>query len=185
MPEAKPVPSEKLDPIAHEFRDAIEHARHVGMVRRNDEARQIWHDVYPELSEGKPGLTGSLIARGEAHVMRLALIYALLDRKTYIHHEHLWAALAVWEYCEASVAYIFGDRTGDPIADKIFAALGGNPAGLARTEISALFGRNVDSTRIETALEFLQRAQKVHSTVETTGGRPIERWLISFNSFNS
>ena len=59
------------------------------------------------------------------------------------------AALAVWEYCEASVAHVFGDRIGDPIADRISGALQSNPAGMTRTEISALLGRNMNVDRIE------------------------------------
>jgi len=49
-------------------------------VTRDEAARAIWCDVYGNLSEAKPGLAGALLARAEAHVMRLALIYALLDR---------------------------------------------------------------------------------------------------------
>ena len=185
LPDPEPVPQDMLIPVAQEIRDAIEDARHVGMVRRNDEARKIWNDVYPELSEGKPGLAGSMIARGEAHVMRLALIYALLDRKTHIHADHLRAALAVWEYCEESVAHIFGDRLGDPVADRIATALLSNPAGMTRTEISAMLGRNVNSGRIDAALDSLSRAKKAHLNVEATEGRSVERWLNSYNSFNS
>ena len=40
--------------------------------------------VYPALSEGRPGLLGSVIARAEAQVMRLALVYAVLDRSESI-----------------------------------------------------------------------------------------------------
>jgi hypothetical protein len=46
-------------------------ASNVDEVRRSEEARALWREIYPELSEGKPGLAGALLARGEAHVMRL------------------------------------------------------------------------------------------------------------------
>ena len=36
---------------------------------------------------------------------------------------HLEAALEVWRYCAQSAAYIFGRRTGDPVADEILAEL--------------------------------------------------------------
>jgi hypothetical protein len=67
-------------------------------------------------------LLGSVIARAEAQVTRLALIYALLDRRDQIEVVHLKAALAVWEYCEASATRIFGKMVGDPVADEILRA---------------------------------------------------------------
>ena len=36
----------------------------------------------------------------------------VLDREHLIHPDHLHAALAIWEYNEASTTYIFGDRLG-------------------------------------------------------------------------
>jgi hypothetical protein len=56
------------------------------------------------------------------------LIYALLDRSRVIRKTHLAAALAVWKYCEGSCLWIFGDRLGDPHADKLFAELRSSPA---------------------------------------------------------
>ncbi len=49
--------------------------------------------------------------------MRLAAIYAIMDEVYGIEHEHLVAALALWEYADASARYIIGDATGDPVAD--------------------------------------------------------------------
>ena len=37
----------------------------------------------------------------------------VLDGADKIRREHLDAALAVWDYCEASARYIFGDALGD------------------------------------------------------------------------
>ena len=47
-------------------------ACHLGEVRRDSRARDLWHAVYPDLSEGRPGLLGSVTARGEAQVLGLA-----------------------------------------------------------------------------------------------------------------
>src|SRR6185295_14596869 len=119
----------------------------------------------------KPGLLGAVTARGEAQVMRLALVYALLDQSPVIRVEHLRAALAVWEYAETSAEFIFGDRLGDPIADAILTALRQDPLGMTRTEIRDLFGRNQSADRIEIALLRLSEAGKVTSRREETGGR--------------
>src|SRR5262249_33876043 len=86
-------------------------------MRRDNEAREIWCGVYSDLSAERPGLTGALLARAEAHVLRLSTLYAVLDCSTVVRPEHLLAALAVWDFCEASARYVFGDSLGDPVAD--------------------------------------------------------------------
>jgi hypothetical protein len=102
----------------------------------------MWIAGYHDLSAAKPGLYGSVVARGEAHTLRLALIYALLDECLQIEPSHLRAALALWRYCEASTRFIFGDALGDPVADEILRSLRRAGAdGMTRSDISNLFGR--------------------------------------------
>jgi hypothetical protein len=154
---------------------SIEFARSVGEVKRDDEAREIWRQVYPELSKGRPGLAGVALSRAEAQVMRLALIYALLDMCRSIKKEHLLAALSLWEYAENSVKYIFGDRMGDPVADRIYDALCNNSQGLTRTEIRDLFSRHATRERIDDAIALLLKSNKTIIARTETGGRPVER----------
>ena len=124
----------------------------------SDGARMRWERVYPVLSGERPGLLGAVLGRAEAQVIRLAVIYAALDNSTAIDAPHLEAALAVWEFSETSATQIFGDLVGDAVADAVKDALtGASPNGLTRTEISALFQRHVNSSRISTALDLLRR----------------------------
>jgi hypothetical protein len=139
-----------------EIRDAVRLAlRFAGAERPlgfDDAARERWIDAYAELSAGQPGLAGAATARAEAHVVRLALIYALLDCSDEICLEHLEAGLAVWRYSEDSARWIFGDSLGDPTADEIWAAAKERPAGVTRTEVSDMFSRFV--ARHKTAVLF-------------------------------
>ena len=105
----------------------------------SDKTRSMWAAIYSELSSAKPGLLGAVVARAEAQTIRLALIYALLDGSNQIDLPQLEAALAVWEYCEASAAHIFGNLIGDFIADEILCALHRSPDGLSRNTIRDLF----------------------------------------------
>jgi hypothetical protein len=179
LPEGGRLSDGELAPIIQDVAAALAFGRDLGEMRRNDEAREIWCAVYEELSEGRPGLLGAMIARAEAQVMRLACIYALLDRCPTIGKEHLLAALALWEYVEASAQYIFGARMGDPVADRIAEALLSNPDGMSRTEISALFGRHQSSANIERALGQLRKNQVVECIQDRTGGRrPTEIWRL-------
>ena len=171
--------------IVEKLKQAVDFARGVGELRRDDEARAIWHRVYGELSEGKPGMTGAMLGRAEAQVMRLACIYAVLDISASIQPAHLIAALAVWDYAESSVKHIFGDSTGDPVADEILRALRQVPNGLTRTEISNLFGRNLNAGRICAALVVLHNhALATMTTEKPERGGPAERWRAARNERN-
>ena len=135
--------------------------------------------IYPELSADRPGMLGAILGRAEAQVLRLALVYALLDRSAFIDVPHLMAALACWQYAEASARFIFGDSLGDPVADEILRALRERPEGMTRTELSHHFGRHLSSEQIGRALSVLARGNFVASTTEKTAGRPVERWRAS------
>lgn len=166
-----------LSRITRRLEASMQFARKQGEMRRDDEARELWHAVYGELSEGKVGLLGAMTARAEAHVMRLAMLYALLDESAVIKRPHLEAALALWEFCEESARYIFGDCLGDPIADEIMQALRKTPAGMTKTEIGNLFGRNKTSAQITRALTELLTAGLARFETEETEGRRAERWF--------
>ena len=177
LPDGGAFETVHLSQLTHRLQQAIDYARTVGEMRRDDEARDLWHAVYGELSEGKPGLLGAMTARAEAHTMRLAMIYALLDQSPVIKRVHLEAALALWDYCEESVRYIFGDSLGDPVADEILRALRNTPAGKTKTEIGNLFGRNKTSTQLARARAELLTADLAYFVTEQTEGCYAERWF--------
>ena len=160
------------------LRAAIETAQRIGRVGMTEATQHKWSAVYPALSEGQDGLLGAIVARAEAQVVRLALVYALLDGVTEIDEQHLDAALALWEYCEASAAYIFGSTIGDPIADEIHRALQqARAAGLSRTAIRDIFGRNRSGDRIGAALQLLLMKGRARMERIQTAGRPAETWF--------
>jgi hypothetical protein len=167
----------KLEPLHKRLADAMQFAKGAGEMRKDEEARQDWREIYPALSEGKPGMLGAVTSRAEAQTMRLACLYAMLDKSTLIRRGHLRAALAVWTYCEQSAAYIFGQSLGDPAADTILQALRRNPSGLTRTDISSLFGRHKEGTQIAQALATLREAGRARVELEETDGRRAERWF--------
>ena len=179
LPEGGRLQEVNLSPLIQRLDKAVRYARTVGEMRRDDEAQAVWREVYPDLSEGQPGLFGAVTSRAEAQVLRLSCIYALLDCSAQVRKEHLLAALGIWEYCEASCCYIFGDSLGDPLADEILRALKSAPDGLSRTDIRDIFGRHKNSNEVERALAALHDRSLVSKTSEETGGRPIERWSLS------
>src|SRR5262249_4065738 len=119
------------------------------------EARELWAREYHDLSEGKPGLLGAITGRAEAQTIRLGLLYAVLDRTDkIIKAVHLRAALALWQYCADSAAYVWGDSLGDPFTDSLLQALR-NSGGMSRIQIRDHFQRNQSREKIDTALATL------------------------------
>jgi hypothetical protein len=177
LPESSRWPDDILDNVTAKVRQAITFAKAAGEMQRDSEAREIWHGVYPKLSEGKLGLFGKVISRAEAQVLRLSCNYALLDSSPIVRAEHLLAALAFWDFCERSARYLFGDSLGDPIADQILRALKASQNGLLRSEIGDLFGRNKSSREIGQALGILAESGLASSRREESGGRPHDRWF--------
>jgi hypothetical protein len=167
----------ELEALTLEVGKVLEQARHIERVTMADKTKEDWADIYAELSEAKPGLFGSLIARAEAQVIRLALIYALLDASSVIRPEHLDAAMACWDYCESSAKYLFGETLGDPMADEILKALkAAGSEGMSRTDIRDLFARNAKAALVDRALKALAEADLARSETKKTKGRPMETW---------
>jgi hypothetical protein len=102
------------------------------------------------------------------------MIYALSDFHSTIRRPHLEAALALWKRAQDSVKYLFGDRTGDPVADRILVSL--RQGELTGTEMSHLFDRHVKAERIASALDSLKKAGLVVSVEVATAGRPTTSW---------
>jgi phage/plasmid primase-like uncharacterized protein len=167
-----------MDCLAKRIRAAVQHGRTVGRVDLTEDAKLVWAKLYPDLSAERPGLRGSLLARAEAHVLRLAAVYALLDVQRDIDVPHLTAALAVWQYAEASVEIIFGDSTGDPDADAILRAIR-RDGSLSDTQISELFQGHRSRSRLDHAKRILETASYIMPIETRTGGRSKRVWIVN------
>jgi hypothetical protein len=161
------------------LQDSLTFARCAAEIKRDDMAADMWKEVYPELSRGRPGLLGSIVSRAPAQVLRLSVILALLDSSPLIREKHMLGALALWEYSEASARFIFGDSLGYPDADRILKELRANPKGLTRTEIRDLFGRNRSEAELEAALHCLTERSLAIRLMRETGGRAAELWTLA------
>jgi hypothetical protein len=176
LPHGGELPDAEVTALAMRVRAALDAARRIGPVRRDAETDRVWEAVYSALTAARPGMLGAITARAEAQVLRLSLLYALLDLSQDIRRVHLEAALAVWQYAEDSARFIFGDATGDPVADQILTALR-RTGRMTQTQISELFGRNHKAGRLERALATLLAAVLVRTWQgETVSGRPPVHW---------
>jgi Protein of unknown function (DUF3987) len=185
LPEGGELHRVDFGSVVRRLSAVISHAREMVELKRDPDARVLWADVYPALSEGAPGMFGAMTSRAEAQVMRLACLYALGDMSYVVGADHLRAALAVWRYCEESARFLFGASLGDPVADELDEALlRAGVDGLTRTDIRDIFGRNRNSTDVGRALNLLLEHGRIQRYVEPNPtGRPTEHWYhLSFTT---
>jgi len=153
---------------------ALDAARKIGRVQRSADATRRWAQLYRELVDDDPGgLVGAITDRAEAQVLRLSLVYALLDGSQLVEVVHLDAAEAVWRYCAQSAHYIFGESLGDEVADQLLAAIRKRGSiGMDGTEQRDLFGRHLSGTRLRDVRKQLEERGLIETHEEQTDGRP-------------
>jgi hypothetical protein len=177
LPEGGRVDTRKRDALVERLRERIDAGAELDRLARTRKARTLWSSSYEQLTADRPGRLGLVLGRAEAQVLRLSLVYAVLDGRETVDVEHLEAALAVWKYCERSAAYVFGDATGDELADRMIAALRRHEEGLTRSELREQVGRKRSEERFAMALDRLEQYGLARMEQETTRGRPAERWF--------
>ena len=178
LPEGGRLDRVNLAPMLDRLKSSLANVR--GELRRDAPAVILWEEFYARTAAAKvPGILGAVTNRGEAQVLRLSALYALMDGSSVIGAAHLSAALALWDYCERSARWIFGQATGNPDAEAIFIALQSRGVvGLSQTQISAVvFQRNRRAEQIAAALDVLHGAGMAHRReFRETGGAPATLW---------
>jgi hypothetical protein len=183
LPHGGNVSDELLDRLGAQLAELVEFGRCNGHMLFTDSAYSEWSDHYGILltDEQARGVAGELLARGAAHVRRMAMIFAILDRSRDVDSKHVNAAMECWRYSRDSVRNAFGVRTGNRLADLIHDELRlADAQRLDRSEIRRLLGHNVTSAQIEEALAVLQSATIAIGRKVKTGrpGKPREEWLL-------
>lgn len=183
LPFPSAPPEAEMSALAVRVGRAVQQARSIGTISMTGSFREAWKAVYHDLSSDQPGLAGALQGRAEAHVMRLSALYTVLEGQSEMGLVHLKAALALWEYAQASTRMIFGDNTGDSEADAILQALR-ERGELTDSDISSLFKRHVPSSRLQQAKTVLSSAGLAYYEAVSTGGRPRSVWRLGAKRAN-
>src|SRR5260221_8061880 len=140
--------------------------------------RLAWIEFY-ENDAALKGIHGKLAARAEAHVLRLSRLYAVLDGSTMIGANHIRSAIAFWDYCQASVGWIFSTTTGSAYADKILTALQRRGCEMSKTEISTeVFNKHISTEDLSAALELLLTSGLITESKVAGKGRPTHVYSV-------
>jgi hypothetical protein len=147
-----------------------EFAQGIGAMSRSHEANELWCSFYEELKGNIPsGLWGKAVTRGCAQIVRLSMIYALMDLTERVDVGHLQAAKAVWDYCHASARWALEEYRLSEDAHRIYAAL--RTGAKDRTYIVRnVFNGKRTQRQIDAALKEL--SAEVDEELQATGGAP-------------
>jgi hypothetical protein len=156
------------------LRDVVEWAKaEPRFMQWTDGGSAAWERWYNRRDSEK-GITGALLQRDRTHLLRLAMIYAILDCRVCINENHLKAALAVWDYAKQTVQRIFGNMKGSSVAEKIydFILISGE---VSTREIYDHLSRNVSSKEIHIAILKLEVQGLVQTFTEKSGSKKIQK----------
>ncbi|AEM72969.1 DUF3987 domain-containing protein [Caldicellulosiruptor acetigenus] len=182
LPNPPLLPQEELGKLAQKIKEECLENMPQGLIIKDKEAEGMWAELYKELiteRENMEGDTVALINRGEAHILRLSLIYALLDRSSVIKTSHIESAKEIWEYCENSVKFIFGGMSNKyaSFEEKILEALR-EKGPLSQSEIIKLFDNRLNAKQLEKILKKLSERKLITSDTIPTVGRPKKVWKL-------
>jgi hypothetical protein len=191
QPQAIPlrISDEIIEPLASKVVTALQVAQDPGEIQRSPEFDADWCKLYPRLTEDKyMGRLGDIVGRAEAQVIRLALAYCLLDGKRTMEPEHLESAIALWNYCEESARYLFGEaqdaENDDSIATKIVGLL--ESGAKTQSEMTNTLGKHGGS-ELKKALAHLESVGRITRNITGGGkgnGRPLTTWNLSAGTGN-
>jgi DnaB-like helicase N terminal domain len=176
--------SSALAPLVHDLMFALDFGLNDSGLdvpfKRDEKARDRWKELYSELTAARPGLYGSATVRAAPIVMRLAVLYSILDRDFYVRTDHLDAALAVWDYCDATARHLWGSPKLEGNLGKLVAFLADAKTGVTRTEISRrCFRGHLTSSELDRLLAQAQvSGLAVYKQVKTKGA-PRHEWAIA------
>lgn len=150
------IPESVFSPIQTTVWQRLNYAHKMGEMSISSEFWDVFDSQYDRLSEDRPGMAGAITARAEAQVVRLSMVYAIAAGTRTIGAEHIHAALAFWDYAQASAEYIFSDQTGGGKLDATVKALiEGAPDGLSMTELHEKTGRNHKAVELKASVQRL------------------------------
>lgn len=131
-------PNVPLPVLADRLRQRVAFCDHLREIDWSDGARPLWIELYDQIRPVQDGLVTALSSRAEAQLVRLCLIYALLDESPVVSPLHVLAAKAVWDYCKASLDFLFGAESSlvDPFKQILFDLIQSKP-GINRHRLDA------------------------------------------------
>ena len=177
LPEGGPPVEDYAAKELNAVREAMIKARSIRGMERSSEARKRWKEIYDNLGTGAGH---AMVDRGQPHVLRLSMLFALAEGSSIISLAHLEAAGALWNYCKDCALRLFRTYRRPVNSQKILDHLEEKGSqGATKTDISVkVFNRNRTSIEIATALINLKNEGVVRMEKERDDhNHRVERWF--------
>jgi hypothetical protein len=146
-----------------QLHEIIAFARGIRYVPFTRAAAKVWVRMYTDMEQElgqMPTLSQAMCSRGVAHVRRLALIFALLDKAEAVDTAHLHAAKRIWDYCQESARFIFDGTTKDQ--ERIVSWVARQQRAVTVREVTdGLFHRHHKVTWVKSQLDGLVGANRL------------------------
>lgn len=155
-----PMPKEEVTKIAEQLAESLEYGQRTAPITQAPDAEELWKQLYSDLTTDEPGKAGVIACRAEAQVIRLSMIYALLDKSSLIYRKHLEAGLAAWDYCAQSTRYLFGTALVNPREQKLLEVLQTRQT-WTKTDIHNIFQRNIPAVELNALLAEMESSNKI------------------------
>lgn len=175
IPSPKPIDSMTLGSFVCRLSDAIDFARTVREMSRDEAAESLWCHVCPALLGGGHSDTmAALLERSRPHVVRLAMISALMDHSDTIRVPHLLAALALWDLSAATWSHVFAEEAEEPRQRRFMAELLKRGGKAMHSEMNEALSGNWTAADFGVVTSDLVTAGRLKvSTIQNPkGGRP-------------
>ena len=178
LPIPEGVDEATLGTLSDDLYKGIDRARGVTIIQFGAHARRLWTDqLYDELTAGDDEdlAEAQFTRRAAPYCLRIAGLGAALEGRSLLSAADLVAAAAMVRYSIASARYVLDRQTRDPRLDRIHRAVdAAGEAGLTRTQVSALFSRNLAKESLDGLLAELISDGQYEITRRGTRGRPAE-----------
>ncbi len=178
LPRPKGVDEQAADQLSTGLSDKLAAAYGTyGEIGMTGEADKLWcGELYDEFTpDAEDEAWAEFTTRAAAYCLRIAALYAVLDGRRDMGKDDLAAAGALVRYSLASARYVLDGMHRDPRMDRLIRGIDtAGDTGLTRTEISALFGRNLPKTVLDELLGDLLDGGGYEVARIETGGRPTE-----------
>lgn len=184
LPDGGNLPQDLVVEIADQLADRIRKLNRLGEVPFTPAARQAWEPIYADLSRPRPdGPVAALLARSRPMVLRIALLYALLDGSPAVDAEHLQAARALWAYAEDSIHWLYGQLDDQEEVEALLGWLAAaGTAGRSKSEVTndyAKKNKKAADNAFNTLALLIRDGLVVQEQESTTGrGRPGTRFKL-------
>jgi hypothetical protein len=186
-----PIPAgvarETVDALSLELASAIKEASQLGRIQLGTEAAELWTaELYDEFTAGddEDRAEAEFTRRAAPYCLRVAGLLAALDGRAEISMPNLRAAAALVRYSITSAGYVLDRRARDPRLDRIKRAVdAAGTTGLSRTQVSALFSRNLPAKILSELLDALAADDEYEISQSATRGRPAQMYRRVVSSF--